>query len=259
MSPETPDIKQLEADLQRARELVFQTAKLAEMGKLVAVVVHELSQPLLGIKAFAQILRRRFTEDKFIEPKVRMIEEQAIHMETILASLRHYSRLPQSGLGIVDPLKSVRSAMELFQDRARKLRIQIQLKVPESLPDVRGNHGYIQQVVVNLLSNSLDELEAIKGGLILVHLERVDDLVRLWVADTGRGIADHARERIFEQFYTEKSGEKGTGLGLAICRDILEYLHGDIRLMQPDEVESVLGTGFGAAFEVHLQVASEQE
>jgi signal transduction histidine kinase len=259
MSSNGSEIEQLEQELKRARELVFQTAKLAEMGKLVAVVVHELSQPLLGIKAFAQILRRRYRDDEFIEPKVKMIEEQAIHMETILDSLRRYSKLPESGQAEVDPLEPVRSAMELFQERAKKLRIQMQVKIPESLPMVCGNHGHVQQVVVNLLSNSLDELEATKGGLILVRLEEVEGAVRLRVADTGKGVEEHARERIFEHFYTDKSGEKGTGLGLAICKDILEHIHGEIRLMEPGEVESVFGAGFGAAFEVLLKQAPEQE
>lgn len=259
MSAQNEEIEQLKEELQRARQLVFQTAKLAEMGKLVAVVVHELSQPLLGIKAFAQILHRRYREDSFIEPKMKIIEEQAVHMESILGSLRRYSRLPQSPLGRAHPAEPVRKALELFQERARKLRIQMQLKAPENLPEVRGEHGYIQQVVVNLLSNALDELENCKGGLILVRLEALEKDVRLLVADTGKGIEESSRDKIFEHFYTSKEGEKGTGLGLSIASEILEHIQGKIRLMDPDETEEAFGSGFGAAFEVLLRLAPEED
>jgi signal transduction histidine kinase len=259
VSARNEEIEQLKEELERARQLVFQTAKLAEMGKLVAVVVHELSQPLLGIKAFAQILHRRYRDDGFIEPKVKIIEEQAVHMESILGSLRRYSRLPRSAAGSVRPAESVKSALELFQERAKKLRIQMQLKLPsEQLPSVRGDQGYIQQVVVNLLSNAMDELEACKGGLILVRLEARDGGVRLLVADTGNGVEESARDKIFDHFYTSKEGEKGTGLGLSITKEILGHIHGKIRLMEPGECEEEFGSGFGAAFEVLLEQAPEE-
>lgn len=252
MSEKHDKIRALEQELDRVRRQVFQSAKLAEMGKMVAVVAHELSQPLLGIKAFAQILRRRFKDDDFIEPKVRMIEEQAVHMEGILGSLRRYSKLPEVTRRECDPCEAVHAAVELYQERARKMRIGVQVEASPSLPRVRISHGHLQQVVVNLLSNALDALEGPASGLVVLRLEPDGERVRLRVADNGGGVGPAARDNLFEPFFTTKGSEKGTGLGLSICSDILRQYGGSIRLMEPGEVEQAFGAGFGAAFEVGL-------
>lgn len=257
MSEERDKIRELENELERARQLVFQSAKLAEMGKMVAVVAHELSQPLLGIKAFAQILRRRFQDDEFIEPKVRMIEEQAVHMESILGSLRRYSKLPDATKRHCNPSEAVHAATELYQERARKMRIRVLVEEPAGLPPVRISHGHLQQVTVNLLSNALDALEGPGEGLVVLRIESDGDRVRLRVADNGGGVGAAARANLFEPFFTTKGSEKGTGLGLSICRDILRQYNGSIRLMEPDEVEEAFGSDFGASFEVELGRAGQ--
>jgi len=258
VSDDNKKTEALEKELAAAKDLTLHLAKLAEMGKMVAVVAHELSQPLLGIKAFAQILRRRYSNDSFIGPKIRMIEEQAVHMEGILDGLRRYSKTPRKGKGTVKPSGPLHTAVELFRDRAKKLRVNINLELESHLPEVRGNHGHVQQVIVNLISNALDELEGGKGGIILVKAAAGPEGVRVQVADTGRGIDEDMREKIFEPFYTSKGAEKGTGLGLSICRDILELHRGGIRLLSPDEVEKSLGAGFKAAFEVFLAKAPDE-
>jgi signal transduction histidine kinase len=257
VSTESEKIKELEEELQRTKDLTIHVAKLAEMGKMVAVVAHELSQPLLGVKAFAQILRRRYSNDSFIGPKIRMIEEQAVHMEGILDGLRRYSKAPSRGAGVVNPVEPLHTAVEIFRDRAKKLRIEMNLDFESHLPGVHGNHGHIQQVLVNLLSNALDELEGCMGGIISVKADAAGEGVRIRVADTGRGIDADMRDRIFEPFYTTKGIEKGTGLGLSICRDILELHRGTIRLMTLEEVEQTFGAGFRAAFEVFLAKAPD--
>jgi two-component system NtrC family sensor kinase len=252
MSSEIEKIKELEEELQHARDMVFQMAKMAEMGKMVAVVVHELSQPLLGIKAFAQIIRRRFPGDDFIEPKVKMIEEQAVHMEGILDTLRQYYKVPQLTQKTVDPLVPVKASVEMFQERARKLRVKLVLDYKNSLPETRGNRGHLQQVIVNLLGNAFDEIEDSNTGKVLLALDKVDKGVRLRVADTGSGVPAEARNQIFDAFFTSKGSEKGTGLGLSICRDILRLHGGEIRLMETEEVKQEVGAEYGACFEVFL-------
>jgi two-component system NtrC family sensor kinase len=258
VSADNKKVKELEEELEKARDLSFHLAKLAEMGKMVAVVAHELSQPLLGIKAFAQILRRRYSNDDFIGPKIRMIEEQAVHMEGILDGLRRYSKSPRRGGGVVNPAEPLHTAVELFRDRAKKLRVKLNLEIEKHLPKVRGNHGHVQQVIVNLLSNALDELEGGQGGIVLVKAEATEGSVRVRIADTGRGIQEDERDKIFEPFYTTKGAEKGTGLGLSICRDILELYRGTIRLIAVEEVEQTFGAGFQAAFEVTLAKAPDE-
>jgi signal transduction histidine kinase len=254
MTDHPDELARLKAELEHTREQMFQMAKLAETGKLVAVVVHELSQPLLGIKAFAQILKRKYQGDEFIEPKVKMIEQQAVHMEGILDGLRQYSVLERTAQQYVDPLLPIRSAMDIFHERAKKLKVKLTLLTAPPLPTVRSSRGHLQQVLSNLIHNALDELEQVGGGEVTLRLSPGEDRVTLWVTDTGRGVPPEVRPRIFESFFTTKGKDKGTGLGLSICRDILDLYGGSIRLMDPEETEKQFGKGIGSAFEVILKI-----
>lgn len=254
MTDERSQLERLQEELRQVREQMFHMAKLAEMGKLVAVVVHELSQPLLGIKAFAQIIRRKFPADSFIEPKARMIEQQAGHMEAILDTLRQYSTIENQEQTRVDPAVPVRAAAEIFSERARKLKVRLQIEGASRLPPVRVTRGHLQQVMSNLLSNAIDAMEG-KGGRVVVRLESLGDRVRVRVGDSGAGIPAEVRERIFESFFTTKK-DKGTGLGLSICRDILRQHGGEIRLL-PDEEAAQLGPELRTVFEVLLPAAED--
>jgi two-component system NtrC family sensor kinase len=228
--------------------------RLVELGKLIAVVAHELSQPLLGIKAFAQILQRRCDDDEYIGPKVRLILQQAHVMEGIVESLREFTRSQVDDPAGVDLAPVIAASVELFSERIRKGRVDVQVEIPPGAPAVRGNRVQLQQVLVNLISNALDVLRSREGGRILVRIEPQSDALLVRVADNGPGVPEQVRSRLFDPFYTTKGAENGTGLGLSICRDILRTRGGEIHLLEPDQVADVLGPNWGAVFEVHVPV-----
>jgi two-component system NtrC family sensor kinase len=248
-------LEELRAALERSPESLLHMAKLAEMGTLLAMVVHELSQPLLGIKAFAQILARRYGQDEFLGPKLEIIVKQAEHMDELLGNLRQFGGAHAAVDRRAAPVRAVEAALELLGARARKLRVDVDLQVEGSPPEVGLTSGHIQQLLVNLLTNALDALEPRHGGRILVRLAPVPSGVRLLFGDTGPGIPEELRVRIFEPFYTTKPPGSGTGLGLPICRSILRGAGGDIRLLPPEEACEVLGLGVGAVFEIMLPEA----
>lgn len=250
-------IAELEAQLQQAREQLFQMARLVEMGKLVAVVAHELSQPLLGIKAFAQILQRRCQDDTYLGPKIKLIIEQAKVMEGIIDGLREFTRPNSPESKTADPAEVVAAAVELLSERSRKAHVEIVTAVDQNVPMVRGARGHLQQVVVNLLANAIDALDGCDPAEIRVQLRAGPTGPVLMVADTGPGIPEDVQPKLFEPFFTTKGPERGTGLGLSICRDILESHGGQIRLLDPAEATSAMGEGVGAAFEVVLTSAED--
>ncbi|HOX42633.1 MAG TPA: ATP-binding protein [Myxococcota bacterium] len=261
-APEHPQDELGEA-LQRSPEALHQLAKLAELGQQVAVVVHELSQPLLGIKAFAQILQRKYQDDAFLGPKLEIIVRQAELMDEMLSGLRQYGRTAVGARPRAEPGAVVRSCVELLGERARKLRVQVLVDGDQGGPEapareVRCSPGKLQQIVVNLLTNALDELEPRHGGRILLRLSREEAGLRLLVADSGAGVPEEHRARLFEAFYTSKAPGRGTGLGLSICRDILQRCGGDIRLLSREEAAAVFGQELGASFEVRLPWAEPE-
>jgi two-component system NtrC family sensor kinase len=259
MRPGSTSLDELRATLERSPEALLHMAKLAEMGTLLAMVVHELSQPLLGIKAFAQILLRRYGQDSFLGPKLEIIVRQSEHMEELLSGLRQFGRSNSGALRRAEPAEAVQVAVELLSARARKLRVDVDLQFEERLPEVGLNAGHIQQVVVNLLTNALDAMAPRRTGRILIRLAAAPPGVRLLFGDTGPGIPDDTRERIFEPFFTTKAIGSGTGLGLPICRSILRGAGGDIRLLGLEEAQGLLGVGVGAAFEVLLPQAGAED
>ncbi len=259
MSGPQQRIAELERQLQQSRQQVQRLERLSEMGKLTAVVAHELSHPLLGIKAFAQMIERRCGQDDYLAPKIRLIVEQAGIMQGILDGLREFSSA-RPACRAADPIRVVRSAAALIQERVRRERIDLTLDLPECLPPARGSAGELQQVVVNLLSNALEAVAAAGGGdgaFVRVRGEAVAAGARLLVADSGPGVVAGERSRLFEPFYTTKAGKGGTGLGLAICRDILDGLEGRIRLLSPEAGRERFGAGVGAVFEVLLARAPD--
>ena len=250
-------IEELEQQLKQMQDSLFQMAKMAELGKLIAVTAHELSQPLLGIKAFAQILQRRCKQDDFVSTKIRIIVQQAKVMEGILDNLRQFSRQEAIQAQAVDLTEVVGRVTDLFKERSRKGQVQIAVSTPDSLARVQGTPGHLQQVVANLFSNALDSLESVPRGRIQINLADEGDFVVLRIADSGCGVPDQAKRHMFESFYTTKGADKGTGLGLSICREIVTAYGGEIRLMNPDEIDSCFGDDFNTAFEVRLQKALE--
>ncbi len=252
---EPKDIKALEQELERLRQELRHTAKLAELGRLVAVVAHELSQPLLGVKAFAQLLRRRYEEDEFAGPKVRLIEEQARFMEGLVETLREFSRSGEASTEGCEPLEPVQTVLRLFADRARKLKAGLVVEPEESLPRISLSKGKLQQVVMNLVGNALDALESSSKGQVKIRLRKRPEGLEMIVADNGPGIPPPVRRHLFEYFYTTKPADKGTGLGLAICRTLLEEAGGSIRLLEDEEVTGAAGNSFTTGFSVFVPAA----
>ncbi|NTX01888.1 hybrid histidine protein kinase/response regulator SinK [Myxococcus sp. CA051A] len=189
--------------------------------QLAAEVLHELRQPLLGVKAYAQLL----AEDGGPSGPLRLLMSQVERMEQIvsdfirLASERH---APQQRLSLAAPIWA---AAKLFSVNPDSARISLEVEAPEDI-SVQGNSRLIEQLTLNLLNNARDAMSG--RGRVKVVLTREGSAPVLYVADWGPGIPDELRERIFEPYVT--ASKRGTGLGLAVCRRIAEEHHARIDL-----------------------------
>ena len=250
-------IKRLQEELRLARQEVLHLSRLAELGKLVAVVAHEASQPLMGIKAFAQILRRRHDDDEFIGPKVRLIEQQARNMESILNNLKQFARRESGREQACQPGPVLQAVRQLLGEYARKKEATLIVEADNDLPAVPLSSGRLQQVLLNLVGNSLDALQA-TGGRVLIKAGREQEQLRLLVLDNGPGVAEELVDKLFEPFFTTKQ-EQGTGLGLSICRRIVEEAGGRLRWLPAAEIHPRPEGDFTTAFEVLLPAAGSQQ
>ena len=253
------ELRSAKEEMHTLRGELIQASKLAELGTIAATVVHEIKQPLFGIKSFAQMMLEKLPEDSPFKKKVTQIVEQSVRMEGILQRIREFSR--KSGeLTAFDINGPIEAALELLAHGLRKSNIRILRELSPGLPKIKGDFNQIEQVFINLIDNARDAIEGINGGLIGVKtLQGAEDQgVEAIVYDNGNGIPEDLRGDVFKSFFTTKGKEKGTGLGLFICQEIIKDHRGKIRLLSPEEIARELEEKAVTAFKIKLPAANQQ-
>jgi hypothetical protein len=211
--------------------------QLAALGEIAAGLTHEIKNPLAGVIAALEIVRDEATDGNREMPRSeigQMLAELRRVVSTLDALLRlARPRPPQRAE--VDMARVVREVTSLFAARLRRQGVTLEVEVPETAPALPLDSDLMVQLLVNLLTNSMQATD--RGGSVKVILAPFPrrDGVALAVSDTGRGIDREHLERVFDPFFTTK--EEGTGLGLAICRQIVKQHGGTIT------IESEVGKG----------------
>jgi PAS domain S-box-containing protein len=228
----------------RREERMLQQDHLASMGLLASQVAHEVNAPLTGIASYAQILMARLKSRLPEMELLRKIEAQAFRAAGITGSVLNFvRRKDREAAGEFDPGPVVAESLALFEPQLKGKRIRVSVERAPSLPAVRGHRGRLQQVLINLLLNAAQALPG--GGEIRIAIDREGEALRVRVSDNGIGIPAAQLPRIFEPFFSGRSG--GTGLGLAVVREIVSEHGGEIA------VESVEGAG--STFTVKIPAA----
>jgi len=217
-------------DQKMLQEQLIQSEKMSAIGQLVSGVAHELNNPLAGISAFAQLL----LAEKRFPP------EQRTAAETIYSEARRASRIVQNLLTFARQHKAEKVPTGLNQvlDDTLELRgyelrvrgIDVRREYDESLPDTMADAHQLQQVFLNLITNSEQAMEQRDGHhhRLTVRTRRTGDTMRIEVEDSGDGIPANLIERIFNPFFTTKPTGSGTGLGLSISLGIVREHEGRI-------------------------------
>jgi signal transduction histidine kinase len=222
-------------DRRRAEEQArLRLAELAHMARLKTadVLAHELSQPLASVRLQADVAAEHLRLGG-VAGAVEAVQEivgQSARAGTILRGLRDWVRKAEPRMAAVDINGLVAEAARLMEFPARRAGAAIRLHPGEDLPSVFGDRVQLGQVLVNLLQNSIEALPADGAGARLVEIETRaagDGRVVVSVRDTGTGLPPGNPDRVFDRFFTTKSG--GMGLGLAICRSIVGAHGGSIR------------------------------
>jgi two-component system NtrC family sensor kinase len=238
-------------DLTQLRALekqVLEAEKMASMGKLAAGVVHELNNPLTSISIYAEYLAQKLACGQ-VEPadaaKAQKILEGARRIQKLTRDLVSYSRPASDEAELLNFNEVVEQGLSFCEHIISKADISLNRELGQNIGLVVGNRNRLLQVVVNLVTNACQAMEA--GGELSINTRLQDDWVVLSVSDTGCGIPEKDLERIFEPFFTTKKAGEGTGLGLSIVSSIVEHHQGSIR------VKSQVGAG--TTFEVWLPIA----
>jgi two-component system NtrC family sensor kinase len=217
---------------------MIESEKMAAVGQLAGGVAHEINNPLGGILAFAQLMRRDAGRSAQDEESLSLIEESALRCKRIVQSLLQFARRSRDeDRREFDLSRCVDDAAFLFQGQLKGApKAKLAIALASGLPQLHGNPAQLAQVVLNLLQNALYALGD-NGGVLTISSGQAGEELFFSVEDTGSGIAPEHLDHIFEPSFTTKPPGEGTGLGLSIAYRIVHDHGGRF------EVKSELGKG----------------
>ncbi len=218
---------------------ITEQQKLENMRKeFVANVSHELRTPLTSIKSYAETLLEGAVEDRETADRfLGVINSEADRMTRLVKDLLQLSKLDNSQMRLdmktISFVDLVKNCIEKVRIEAKNKKLEIESYVIGDMPDIDADHGRTEQVVLNILSNSIKY--TLEGGKITIYIGKLYNDVYVKVTDTGIGIPEQDQSRVFERFYrVDKARSRemgGTGLGLAIAKEIVEAHGGTISMV----------------------------
>jgi two-component system NtrC family sensor kinase len=245
--------------LQSAQQKLQTNDRLASLGQLAASVAHEINNPISGVLNLSMLMQRILKEDGIPAGRVAefrkyltQVTQETTRVGHIVSDLLSFSRRGKPQRTEADLNRLIRSTLSLVDHKLKLANMALELKLASSLPHVLCDAGQIQQVVLNLVLNAAEAMQAHGAGTVTVETQAGEDgkSVVLSVSDAGEGIPPELLPRIFDPFFTTKSDGKGVGLGLAVSYGIVQAHSGEI------EVRS--RPGEGTVFTVTLPLQSAE-
>ncbi|HMD61723.1 MAG TPA: GAF domain-containing protein [Opitutaceae bacterium] len=223
-----------------SEESLRKNERLTTLGLLAAEIAHEIRNPLTVLKLLHGGLGLEFPEGDPRRTDMRVIGEKLDQLESIVSRVLNFAKAPSSLHSRYQVSEIVEDTLVLIRLKLAQSKIRVSFEAPARSIVVEGHKGQLQQVLLNLLINSMQAMP--EGGEITLRLgsepRGTAPFAVLDVADTGSGIPDAVRERIFDSFLTGRPD--GTGLGLAIAKRILQGHNGDIRLVESSPAGTTL-------------------
>lgn len=259
-------------ELKTAQMQLIQAEKLDSLGRLAAGVAHEVKNPLATLQMGVDFFRRKGEEiGESGVVMVRHMQEAISSADTIIRGMVDYSRSDALELDVCNINVVVRKALRMVRHEALKRNVKVLRDLTVPIPTVKIDQGKIEQVLINILINSIQAMDGLEGDRILDvrtfwgQIEEIDrdrglrDYPRLRVQDhavvvevqdRGGGIPEGKLNRIFEPFFTTKATGVGTGLGLSVAKNIVDLHRGYIGVQNVEEPRGLRVQIFLKAFEV---------
>jgi len=249
-------VEQKTSELQKNQQQMLQVERMVAIGKMSAVVAHEINNPLAGILTYARLLKKWIARGlKDEEQKKEAIESldliasESKRCGELLHNLLSFSRTSPMNLSLFDLNAVVGRTIRLTEHKAEISGIMLTVDLDQNLPPLQCDAAQIEQVALALIINAIDAMP--HGGNLWVSTRSLPggEQIELQVRDDGVGIPPEILPRIFDPFTTTKEVGKGVGLGLAVSKGIVERHGGQI------EVSSELGVG--TTFRIILPLRAE--
>jgi len=245
-------------ELQLAQDQVIQAEKMASLGRLAAVVAHEINNPLTGILTYAKLIQKQLGKTGLDDGKVRSMianlatmEKETARCGRLVKELLSYARGSDDVRQPVDINEVIRAVVDLMAYRLTQQKIELRLELQPDLPTLAGHPDRLEQAVLNLVNNACEAMP--DGGRLGIRtaLGPAGDCLEIRIADTGPGIPEEMRAQLFDPFISTKSRGENLGLGLFVTNGHIQRHGGRISV--------VTEIGEGTEFTISLPVTAPQE
>ncbi len=221
-------------ELRRSQANLVKSEKTARIGTLADGIAHEINNPLQVIYGMTEII---MDEEDLTEVKIHCgdILEAAERIKRIVHGLAYYSsKTLAKAVEWIDLNEIIEDGIEMLKHSPKLFDVHLKVQLNE-IPEIEGNREELQQVIINILHNSLGAMEG--DGELSICSNKMDKSIVVEIKDTGRGISNDNLESIFVPFFTTEGFGTRTGLGLYIVQKIIKKYQGSI------EIESSEGKG----------------
>jgi hypothetical protein len=233
------ELERAEGILSRCQDELFRFEELAMMGRMAAYIAHEMRNPLVTMGGFALSILENYQNSEIVKRNARIISEEIERLEGVLENMLSLSR----PLSLKKLPKDINQMLErvcgFIEERARASNISLE-KIFSPLPLIMVDPRQMKQAFLNIINNAADYMP--QGGKLTLVTQKKEDFIKVKIKDTGKGIPEELKSKVFQPFFTTKS--QGIGLGLAITQRVVKAHHGGI------SVES--GPGKGTTFIISL-------
>lgn len=205
------------------------------LGSLAAGLHHEIRNPLAAVSLHVQLLEEQLEESQVSEEvqlMLAVIKAEVTRIGGVLEGFRDFASMDKLNLEPVDLAKLIKRQVDLALPQAREQGILVHSILPDSpLPKITADLVRMEQALLNILVNAMQAMP--NGGELIIKASANSDSVRLEISDTGNGIPNSLRERVFDAYFTTKS--EGTGLGLSLCDKIVRQHHGNLDFLSSED------------------------
>ena len=236
-----------ETEKRELEHLMYNTEKLASIGTLAAGVAHEINNPLAVILGFTDLLVDNFPPDSQTYKDLKTIESNVNHAKKIVENLLSFARITEGLDDNTDAKVCIETVATIIKNTLFTSKINLNINIQDNLPNIRGDTREFQQVIFNLINNSVSAMKKSGCGDININGFKSGNNVIIEISDTGEGIPNRIKQKIFDPFFTTKKVGEGTGLGLSLCYGIISKFGGKIdfrSICAEDSPGSVTGTTF---------------
>jgi PAS domain S-box-containing protein len=239
---------QAEEELHKAHTELAQAARLRALGAMAAGIAHEVSQPisavLLNAHSSLNLLDASAVDLVALRDAVSDILSDGQRARDVITRIRGLVKQSPLRTAPVSMNDVVADVVALSRRMMRERKVRLQLGLTSDLPDVVGDRIQLQQILLNLVFNAIDAMQAVQDGprVLAIQSGHADDAVVVRVKDSGRGISQQHVNHVFTPFFTTK--DEGMGMGLSISRSIAETHGGHLRIAE--------NSSAGMTFELEL-------